>query len=160
MVSLLKSMPQIKVDREPRVLNSPNPDKPLRNDFRVISNVGITEYDLSIISFAAKKARDASAKARTAAASQDPPLPPPDLAKHSIQSILTRRAKEKKQKYCPLLTVPFVPLCMTVGGMLEKEAMESLEGWKEVVGAGGYTFMMRRISVFLARARAKVWRFE
>jgi hypothetical protein len=44
--------------------------------------------------------------------------------------------------------------------MLEKEAMEAMEAWREVVGEGGYTFMMRRISVFLARARANVWRFE
>jgi hypothetical protein len=44
--------------------------------------------------------------------------------------------------------------------MLEKEAMEALEGWKAAVGEGGYVFTMRRISVFLARARAKVWRFK
>jgi hypothetical protein len=44
--------------------------------------------------------------------------------------------------------------------MLETEAMEAMGAWKEVVGERGYTFMMRRISVFLARARAKVWRFE
>jgi hypothetical protein len=29
-----------------------------------------------------------------------------------------------------------------------------------VVGEAGYRFMMRRISMYLARARAKVWRFE
>jgi hypothetical protein len=51
-------------------------------------------------------------------------------------------------------------LCITVGGMLEKEAVESMEAWREVVEERGYRFRMRRISVSLARARAKVWRFE
>jgi hypothetical protein len=156
MISLLKAIPDIKVDREPRVLNAAhpsNPNKSLRTDFRVISGDGITEYDVSIIPIAAQKARTSSNQARTAAASQDPPLSISDLAKGSIQSILTRRAIEKKKLYGPLLNVPFAPLCITVGGMLENEAMESMEGWKEVVGEGGYRFMMRRISVFLARAR-------
>jgi hypothetical protein len=163
MISLLKSMSQIKVDREPRVLNPRHPSDPsrdLRTDFRVTSGKGITEYDVSIISINAQKARTSAKQARTAAASQDPPLSPPDLAKHSIQNVLTRRATEKKKLYGTLLNVPFAPLCITVGGMLEKEAMEAMEAWREVVGEGGYTFMMRWISVFLARARAKVWRFE
>jgi hypothetical protein len=140
MISLLKSIPDIKVDREPRVLNAKHPSDPsrdLRTDFRVISGEGITEYDVSIVSIAAQKARTSSDQARTAAASEDPPLSTSDLAKSSIQSILTRRAIEKKKLYSPLLNVPFAPLCITVGGMLEKEAMESMEGWKEVVGEGG-----------------------
>jgi hypothetical protein len=156
LISLLKAIPDITVDREPRVLNAAhpsNPNKTLRTVFRVISGDGITEYDVSIISIAAQKARTSSNQARTAAASEDPPLSISDLAKSSLQSILTRRAIEKKKLYGPLLNVPFAPLCITVGGMLEKEAMESMEGWKEVVGEGEYRFMMRRISVFLARAR-------
>jgi hypothetical protein len=72
----------------------------------------------------------------------------------------SRRASEKKKLYGSLLNVPFAPLCITVGSMLEKEAMEPMEAWRKVVGKGGYRFMMRRISMFLARARAKVWRFE
>jgi hypothetical protein len=44
--------------------------------------------------------------------------------------------------------------------MVEKEAMAQLDAWREVVGEAGYRFMMRRISMYLARARAKVWRFE
>jgi hypothetical protein len=160
MITLLKSLPNIQVDREPCVLNSPNPLKPLRTDFRVISGEGITEYDVSIVSIAAQKARTSSNQARKAAESQDPPPSTSDLAKLFIQNILTRRANEKKKLYGPLLNVPFAPLCMTVGGMIEKEAMEAMEGWKEAVGEGGYQFMMRRISIFLARARAKVWRFD
>jgi hypothetical protein len=38
--------------------------------------------------------------------------------------------------YAPLLNVPSAPLCITVGGLSEKEAMESMEAWREVVGGG------------------------
>jgi hypothetical protein len=163
MISLFKSMPDIHVDREPRVLNAThpsNPKKDLRTDFRVITGDGITEYDVSIISIAAKTARTSSDEARKAAASQSSPLPILDLAQSSIQNILTKRANEKKKLYCPLLTVPFAPLCIAFGGMVEKEAMAQLDAWREVVGEAGYRFMMRRINMYLARARAKVWRFE
>jgi hypothetical protein len=43
MISLLESLPQIKVDRESQVLNSPKPLKSLRTDFRVISGEDITK---------------------------------------------------------------------------------------------------------------------
>jgi hypothetical protein len=163
MISLFKSMPDIKVDREPRVLRAThpsNPNKALRTDFRVTTGNGITEYDVSIISIAAKTAQTSADQARSLATSQDRPLSSLDIAKSSIQNILTKPAKEKKKLYCPLLTVPFAPLCITVEGMVEKEAMEQLDAWREVVGEPGYRFMMRRISMYLARARAKVWRFE
>jgi hypothetical protein len=88
MISLLKPIPQIKMDREPRVLNSPDPFKPLRTDFRVMSGESITEYDISIISIAAQEARTSSKQARSAVAPQDPPLSTPDLAETSLQPIL------------------------------------------------------------------------
>jgi hypothetical protein len=132
----------------------------LRTDFRFISGEGVTEHDVSIISIAVQKARTASKQARTAVTSQDLLLPTSDLAVLSTRSILTRRAIEKKKLYGPRLNVPFAPLCITVGGMIQTEAMESMEAWRELIGEGGNAFMMRRISTFLARERAKVWRFE
>jgi hypothetical protein len=32
--------------------------------------------------------------------------------------------------------------------------------WKEVIGDAGHSFLMKRIGVILAEARAAVWRFK
>jgi hypothetical protein len=44
--------------------------------------------------------------------------------------------------------------------MLEDKAVKELEKRREAIGGASYGFMMRRISVTLLRARARVWRFE
>jgi hypothetical protein len=160
MISTLDSILSLTVLKEPPIPNSAK-----RTDFRVTSDAGITEYDLTIVSIASKEARQSSRRARQDLLSsqslcQSASLPILDLSKASLQTILNKRAQIKNATYVPLLDVTFSPLVISLGGTVENASLEAMEAWKEVVGESSHGFLMRRISVVLARARARVWQFE
>ncbi len=52
----------------------------------------------------------------------------------------------------------FVPFIMTSGGLLNIEARKTMEEWRKHVGIGQFSYMLSRISVGLARARARTFR--
>jgi len=47
---------------------------------------------------------------------------------------------------------------MTSGGLLNIEARKTMEEWRKHVGIGQFSYMLSRISVGLARARARTFR--
>jgi hypothetical protein len=157
MISHISSNPSLSVKAEPRVVNAPNN---LRTDFRVTSESGVSEYDLTIISLATQDAMAADKKTRRNLSLSIPSISPLALSKASIQSSLQAAVQKKVTKYERFLTVPFHPIVISLGGMLEDKAVKELERWREAIGGASYGFMMRRISVTLLRARARVWRFE
>jgi hypothetical protein len=155
MISTLYHHPSLTLLKEPPIPNSAK-----RTDFRVTSRAGISEYDLTIVPAASKEARQSPKRARQDLASQSPSLPILDLSNASLQTILNKRAQIKNTTYVPLLNVPFSPLVISLGGTVENVSLDAVEAWKEVVGESSHGFLMRRISVVLARARARVWQFE
>jgi hypothetical protein len=157
MISHISFNPSLSVKAEPRVVNAPNN---LRTDFRVTSESGVSEYDLTIISLATQDAMAADKKTRRDLSLSNPSISPLALSKASIQSSLQAAVQKKVTKYERFLTVPFHPIVISLGGMLEDKAVKELERWREAIGGASYGFMMRRISVTLLRARARVWRFE
>jgi hypothetical protein len=127
----------------------------------VTSHEGISEYDLTIVFLASQQARQSSTRARRELSSlfhspPSPPLPISDFVKASLQSILNKPAQSKIAKYTPLLSLPFSPLVISLGGMMEDSTVEAMEAWKGVMGVASHQYLMRRISVVLARARARV----
>jgi hypothetical protein len=154
-ISAINANPSLVAVPEPPIAGST-----LRTDFRVTSHSGATEYDLSVISLSAVKHSKSALRSLQHLSSFDSPLPLPDRVKASIQQTLSSAAEIKINKYTPILTVPFPPLLMPLGGMMEKSAVVQMERWKAEIGESSYWFLMRRMSVCLLRARAKVWRFE
>jgi hypothetical protein len=155
MISAPKAIPEIKVTPEPRV-----PTSAERTDFRVTSHDGVTEYDVTIISIASQSAQTSSRQATRDLSSSTPPLLISDINKASLQRIPSEPYRSKNSKYLPLLTVPFQPLVISLGGMVEDRTMDAMEAWRGAMGDGSWQFLMRRISVILTRTRAEVWHFE
>jgi hypothetical protein len=102
----------------------------------------------------------ADKKTRRDLSCSNPSISPLALSKASIQSSLQAAVQKKVTKYERFLTVPFHPIVISLGGMLEDKAVKELEKWREAIGGASYGFMMRRISVTLLRARARVWQLE
>jgi hypothetical protein len=81
-------------------------------------------------------ARTSSRQARRELSSSIPPLPISDINKASLQTILSKPYQSKNTKYLPLLTVPFQPLVISLGGMVEDKTMGAMDGWREAMGEG------------------------
>jgi hypothetical protein len=104
-----------------------------RTDFRVTSELGVSEYDLTIISLSTQDTLAADKKNN-----RDLPLSNPsnsllDLSKASIQSSLQTAVQKKNTKYTRFLIVPFHPIVILLEGMLEDKAVKELEKWKKPV---------------------------
>jgi hypothetical protein len=86
--------------------------------------------------------------------------PSSTLLRPLAPSLPNTPSREADGTLVPLLNVPFSPLVISLGGTVENTSLEAMEAWKEVVGEASHQCLMRRISVVLARARARVWQFE
>jgi hypothetical protein len=60
-----------------------------------------------------------------------------------------------KLKYACKTASRFRPLVFSIGGAQEAEMLKVFEEWQKVMGEGTYSFLCRRISLMLLRARVK-----
>jgi hypothetical protein len=99
------------------------------------SGTGPQEFDITIISLASGQFR-----------STDP-------AKNTLQQVLGRAAQAKNTKYAAKTASKFVPLVFSLGGAMEKQCSTTLQGWREHMPVGSHSFLLKRISILLLRAR-------
>jgi hypothetical protein len=103
------------------------------------SGSGPQEFDLTILSLTSTQFQ-----------STDP-------AKNTIQQILGRAAQAKRTKYATRTATKFVPLVLSLGGAMEKECSETLQGWRDHMPVGTHSFLLKRISILLLRARFRFY---
>jgi hypothetical protein len=111
----------------------------LRTDISIsgsqLSGTGPQEFDLTILSLASSQFR-----------STDP-------AKNTLQQVLSRAAQAKINKYAARTASKFVPLVFSLGGAMEKQCSSTLHSWRDHMPLGSHSFLLKRISILLLRAR-------
>jgi hypothetical protein len=115
------------------------PQSHLRTDLSLsgsqASGAGPQEFDITIVSLASGQFR-----------STDP-------AKNTIQQVLGRAAQAKNTKYAARTASKFVPLVFSLGGAMETQCSTTLQSWMEHMPFGSHSFLLKRISILLLRAR-------
>jgi hypothetical protein len=139
-ISTLSRNPQLTNVNEPPVLD----DTDDRADIQVTSETGCSQYDLTIVSLAARDYQKTYIDthhdfSRLSRSTQ--PLPPVDLAAASLQQTLSIPAKAKIAKNAHCVNVPFYPIAISLGGVVEEGAVKQFESWKEAVGEVAYNFV-------------------
>jgi hypothetical protein len=120
-----------------------------RNDIQLITLLGSQavglancEYDLTVISLASKNSRNTSLPENN--------NDPSKLANKHLNSIA-----QYKSRYRPNSTLPFHPLVFSLGGMKSKCTTKQFATWKRAIPRASYSFMIRRLSLCLLRARVQ-----
>ena len=135
LVDVLTRCPSLgKVRIEPYV-----PGTHLRTDISIsgsqANGTGPQEFDITIVSLASSQFR-----------STDP-------NKNTPQQVLSRAAHAKSTKYAARTASKFVPLVFSLGGAMETQCSSTLQSWKDHMPFGTHSFLLRRISILLLRAR-------
>lgn len=111
----------------------------LRTDISIsgcqANGTGPQEFDITIVSLASSQFR-----------STDP-------NKNTPQQVLSRAAQAKNTKYAARTASKFVPLVFSLGGAMETQCSSTLQSWKDHIPFGTHSFLLRRISILLLRAR-------
>ena len=130
-----------------------------RNDISIVSRSGpirSEEFDISVVSLASQAARAAVAPPQT---TQDPtPLALASiLANKHLDS--TASAKRRREPALdaprPAQHRPFTPFIFSLGGLMESGTRDALQLWKTVMTGGAYSYMIRRLTLALLRARVR-----
>ena len=115
------------------------PGTHLRTDISIsgsqANGTGPQEFDITIVSLASSQFR-----------STDP-------NKNTLQHVLSRAAQAKNTKYASRTASKFVPLVFSLGGGMETQCSSTLQSWKDHMPFGTHSFLLRRISILLLRAR-------
>jgi len=115
------------------------PGTHLRTDISIsgsqANGTGPQEFDITIVSLASSQFR-----------STDP-------NKNTLQHVLSRAAQAKSNKYATRTASKFVPLVFSLGGAMETQCRATLQGWREHMPLGCHSFLMKRISILLLKAR-------
>jgi hypothetical protein len=128
-----------------------------RNDISIVSRSGpirSEEFDISITSLASQTALEATVA----------PGATEDATALSTAALLANKHLDSiaraKNRFEPALSAPrpsqhrpFTPLVFSVGGLMEKGTRDALKLWKSVMAGGSYSYMVRRVSLALLRAR-------
>ncbi|RSH94185.1 hypothetical protein EHS25_003988 [Saitozyma podzolica] len=96
------------------------------------------EYDLTVVSLASKDARA-------------PYLPNQDT---DPQQYLDPVA-DHKVRHRPRSNLPFQPIVLSLGGMMNGSTTKVFASWKRVMTSGTYNLMLKRLSLGLLRARVR-----
>jgi hypothetical protein len=115
------------------------PGSHLRTDISIsgsqANGTGPQEFDITIVSLASSQFR-----------STDP-------NKNTLQQVLSRAAQAKNTKYASSTASKFVPLVFSLGGGMETQCSSTLQSWRDHMPFGTHSFLLRRISILLLRAR-------
>ena len=115
------------------------PGTHLRTDISIsgsqANGTGPQEFDITIVSLASSQFR-----------STDP-------NKNTPQQVLSRAAHAKSTKYAARTASKFVPLVFSLGGAMETQCSSTLQSWKDHMPFGTHSYLLRRISILLLRAR-------
>jgi hypothetical protein len=145
----LEGIPGARIELEPAIGMTQR-----RNDIRITgsreSGISSHEYDVSVVSLAS---RDAQATT----------LPPPtdntslsSLAFATANKYLASVAAEKLNRLPPAASpVPFTPIILSLGGLMESETAKAFNSWKTSLPSGTFRHLLRRLSLILLRARVR-----
>jgi hypothetical protein len=144
----LKSTQGVRAHMEPFAIDSDR-----RNDLRIegsqSSGLSSEEIDLSIVSLASQ---------RSVAVSLPPDTPEDAPAAEKASKLIHKRLSmvaARKRRDQPTSTLPFRPVIISLGGVMEKEAMDVFRTWKGVMTGGVWSFLIRRLSLCLLKARVQ-----
>jgi hypothetical protein len=70
---------------------------------------------------------------------------------------LSRAAQAKNTKYASSTASKFVPLVFSLGGGMETQCSSTLQSWRDHMPFGTHSFLLRRISILLLRARFRFY---
>jgi hypothetical protein len=120
-----------------------------RNDIQVFSLLGSqatglanAEYDLTVVSLANKEAR------ATRLPNQD--TDPSRLANKYLDSVADHKVRHR-----PTSNLPFHPIVLSLGGMMNGSTTKVFTSWKRVMTRGTYNLMLKRLSLCLLQARVR-----
>jgi hypothetical protein len=120
-----------------------------RNDIQVFSLLGSqatglanAEYDLTVVSLANKDAR------ATKLPNQD--TDPSRLVNKYLDSIADHKVRHR-----PTSNLPFHPIVLSLGGMMNGSTTKVFASWKRVMTRGTYNLMLKRLSLCLLQARVR-----
>ncbi|GFZ46030.1 hypothetical protein JCM24511_03764 [Saitozyma sp. JCM 24511] len=128
----------------------PAPDQTSRrNDIQVFSLLGSqatglanAEYDLTVVSLANKDAR----------ATQ---LPNQDTDPYRLANKYLDSVADHKVRHRPTSNLPFHPIVLSLGGMMNGSTTKVFASWKRVMTRGTYNLMLKRLSLCLLQARVR-----
>lgn len=124
-----------------------------RTDFRITGMASVkalsSEYDLNFTSLHSAPSR----KATKDELRRDNGRTREAALKDAIEAALSFTSKEKIRLYQDKITIPFIPVVISTGGMLHRAALMCLEHWKTKMPS--FALMMMSISLAIIRARAK-----
>jgi hypothetical protein len=120
-----------------------------RNDIQVITLLGSqatglanAEYDLTVVSLASKDARSTS-------------LPEHDRNPSRLVNKYLDSVADHKVRHRPTSNLPFHPIVLSLGGMMNGSTTKVFASWKRVMTRGTYNLMLKRLSLCLLQARAR-----
>ena len=130
-----------------------------RNDISIVSRSGplrSKEFDISVVSLASQATRTIVA----------PPQMNQDATPLSIGAVLAHKHLDStasaKRRLEPALDAPrptqhhpFTPLIFSLGGLMESGTRDALHLWKGVMARVAYSYMIRRLTLALLRARVR-----
>jgi hypothetical protein len=120
-----------------------------RNNIQAITLLGSqatglanAEYDLTVVSLASKEARS------TSLPEQD--NNPPRLVNKYLDSVADHKVRHR-----PRSNLPFHPIVLSLGGMMNGSTIKVFASWKPVMTRGTYNLMLKRLSLCLLQARVR-----
>ena len=120
-----------------------------RNDIQVFSLLGSqatglanAEYDLTVVTLANKDAR------ATKLPNQD--TDPSRLANKYLDSVADHKVRHR-----PTSNLPFHPIVLSLGGMMNGSTTKVFASWKRVMTRGTYNLMLKRLRLCLLQARVR-----
>jgi hypothetical protein len=100
------------------------------------------EYDLTVVSLASKDAR------ATYLPNQD--SDPSRLVNKYLDSVADHKVRHR-----PRSNLPFHPIVLSLGGMMNGSTTKVFASWKRVMTRGTYNLMLKRLSLCLLQARVR-----
>jgi hypothetical protein len=108
-----------------------------------------SHYDVTLVALHAKSCQQAG-KVRV----QD--IVDPLTTVEAINKMLDARAKEKCDKYAPMVRSAFHPIVLSLGGgTLSSSTQQLFNFWRETLGSSKYAYMMRGLGISLLGAKSK-----
>ncbi|RSH85351.1 hypothetical protein EHS25_004747 [Saitozyma podzolica] len=120
-----------------------------RNDIQVLTLLGSqatglanAEYDLTVVSLASKESRATS-------------LPEQDQNPSRLVNKYLDCVADHKVRHRPTSNLPFHPIVLSLGGMMNGSTTTVFASWKQVMIRGTYNLMLKRLSLCLLQARVR-----
>jgi hypothetical protein len=109
------------------------------------AKIANAEYDLTVVSLATKDSRTTS-------------LPEQDNNPSGLVNKYLDSVDDHKVRHHPTSNLPFHPIVLSLGGMMNGSTTKVFASWKQVMTRGTYNLMLKRFS--LCRLQARVRSFE